>query len=404
MTANYPEVSGGREILLGVSGGISAYKSCELLRRMQDLGFRVTVIPTRASLNFVGIATWEALSGRQVPLDLWNNVHQVPHISLAKKASAIVIAPATADLIAKLAAGIADDLLTNIVLASTSPVILVPAMHTEMWLNAATVANLATLNDRGFIIVEPESGRLTGSDVGMGRYPETQKIIGALTEELKTRSDLLGKRVLISAGGTREPIDAVRYIGNRSSGKQGYALAYAAAIRGADVTLVAANCDLPDIEGVNTIHVSTALEMQDALSAHFEESDILIMAAAIADVRPASPISGKVKKEDLTSIELIRNPDITAELTAKKGTQVVIGFAAQASDTQGQGLELAAKKLQEKGLDLLYFNDVSGGAIFGSDETAGVILRAHGESSQFPRASKLTLAHTLLDNALDKLG
>ena len=398
------QVTDGREILLGVSGGISAYKSCELLRRLQDLGYLITVVPTRASLNFVGIATWEALSGREVPQDLWNNVHQVPHISLAKSSAAIVIAPTTADLIAKLAAGVADDLLTNIVLAATSPIVLVPAMHTEMWLNSATQANIVTLKSRGFIVVEPDTGRLTGSDVGVGRFPEVSKIVATLETTLKVKHDLLGKKVLISAGGTREPIDPVRYIGNRSSGKQGYALAYAAAIRGAQVTLVAANSELADIEGITTVHVSTALEMQEALKKQFAESDILIMSAAIADVRPAETSAHKIEKENLTFIDLVRNPDITSSLTAEKRSQIVIGFAAQTAEEEGQGLMLAGKKLHDKKLDFIYFNDVSAGAIFGSDNTHGVILSSAGIVTPFLEGSKLILAHKLLDFASDKLG
>ncbi len=394
----------GREILLGVTGGISAYKSCDLLRRLQDLGFLITVVPTRSSLNFVGTSTWEALSGREVPLELWNNVHQVPHISLAKRAAAIVIAPATADFIAKLSAGLADDLLSNVALAAACPIILVPTMHTEMWLNAATIANIATLRSRGFVVVDPESGRLTGSDVGVGRYPETSKILETLDLTLKSKRDLVGKKVLISAGGTREAIDPVRYIGNRSSGKQGYAVAYAAALRGAQVTLVAANVDLPDIEGVATIHVETALEMGVALENHFSDADILVMAAAIADARPASPSSLKIDKEHLSSIQLVRNPDITATLTAKKAHQIVIGFAAQTNEDPEAGLAKALTKLQDKQLDFIYFNDVSAGAIFGSNDTQGIILNAAGDRTPFHKASKMTLSNRLLDFAADKLG
>ena len=394
----------GREILLGVSGGISAYKSCDLLRRLQDLGLLVTVVPTRSSLNFVGTATWEALSGREVPLDLWNNVHQVPHISLAKKAAAIVIAPATADVIAKFAMGIADDLLSNIVLAATCPIILVPAMHTEMWLNEATASNIATLRTRGFIIVEPDSGRLSSGDVGLGRYPETSKIINSLEATLELKHDLTGRQVLISAGGTREPIDPVRYIGNRSSGKQGYALAYAAALRGAQVTLVAANVDIPDIEGITTVHVETALEMAAELETRFAATHILIMAAAIADVRPVNASPSKIDKEDLKALELVGNPDIIAALTSRKSGQVVIGFAAQTQNELEAGLAKAAKKLQDKNLDFIYFNDVSNGAIFASENTQGVIMSASGDRISFPEASKLTLANKLLDFAIDKLG
>ena len=263
----------GREIILGVGGSISAYKSCDLLRRLQDQGFLITVVPTRASLNFVGVATWEALSHRAVAEDLWNNVQEVPHVALGKKADAVVIAPATADLLARIAQGRADDLLTNIVLTATCPIIVVPAMHTEMWLNDATQKNVKTLRSRGFVVVEPEVGKLTGGDVGAGRYPKTKVIVQATQEALKGKADYLGVKVLVSAGGTREAIDPVRYIGNRSSGKQGYALAYAAAKRGAEVTLVYANAELEDIEGVKIIHVETANQMKQALIQEFDSTD-----------------------------------------------------------------------------------------------------------------------------------
>ena len=396
--------SRGREILLGVTGGISAYKSCDLLRRLQDRGFLVTVVPTRASLNFVGTATWEALSGRPIATDLWNNVHQVPHVSIAKKSDAIIVAPATADLIAKFAHGIADDLLTNILLASTAPVIVVPAMHTEMWLNPATVSNVETLRKRGITVIEPGFGKLTSGDVGQGRYPESAEIIEGLLDALSSKSDLIGKKVLISAGGTRESIDPVRYIGNHSSGKQGYALALAAIKRGADVTLVSANSTLADIEGVRTIHVTSALEMQEALNKSFDQADIVIYSAAVADVRPKSISSEKISKGNLQSIELVANPDIAQELSFRKTHQVVVGFAAQTEEHQEDGLKIAARKLQDKGLDFIYFNDVSRGAIFGADETSGVILAANGERTDFPVADKVTLAHKLLDFALNKLG
>lgn len=395
---------GGREIVLGVGGGISAYKSCELLRRMQDLGLLVTVIPTRASLNFVGTATWEALSGRSVPTDLWNQVHQVPHISIAKKADAIVIAPATADLIAKVAAGLADDLLTNLLLAATSPVIFVPAMHSEMWLNPATQANVATLRTRGYVIVEPGTGKLTSGDVGIGRYPEVEEILQPLKEALSLNSDLSGRKVLISAGGTREAIDPVRFIGNHSSGKQGYALALAALKRGADVTLVAANSALHDIEGVRTIHVSSTAEMLAALDANFDEADLLVMAAAIADARPAVTSAKKIGKAELHSIELVQNPDITQLLTLRKKRQVIIGFAAQTEETFADALEIARKKMELKGVDLIYCNDVSEGAIFGAEQTTGTILDRAGSQIHLSNVEKMTLANNLLDLALDKLG
>ena len=396
--------SRGREIVLGVTGGISAYKSCDLLRRLQDHGFLVTVIPTRASLNFVGVATWEALSGREIATDLWNNVHQVPHVSIAKKADAIIIAPATADILAKMAHGIADDLLTNTLLASTAPVIVVPAMHTEMWLNPATVSNIETLRNRGVVVIEPGTGKLTSGDVGVGRYPESADIISGLLETLSLTSDLLGKRVLISAGGTREAIDPVRYIGNHSSGKQGYALAHAAALRGAKVTLVSANSQEPNIEGIEIIRVVSASQMQEALEANFDLADIVIMAAAVADVRPAEISSGKISKSELKSIELIQNPDILKVLSSRKRDQVIIGFAAQTQAADNGGLAQAAKKLQEKALDAIYFNDVSEGAIFGADETSGVIVTADGAEEAIPRVSKVTLANKILDLALNKLG
>ncbi|MSW35267.1 MAG: bifunctional phosphopantothenoylcysteine decarboxylase/phosphopantothenate--cysteine ligase CoaBC, partial [Actinobacteria bacterium] len=300
----------GREILLGVGGGIAAYKSCDLLRRLQDRGYLVTVAPTPSSLNFVGSATWEALSGRKVHTQVWENIPEVPHVALADKAQMIVIAPATADLIARIAQGRADDLLTNIVLASDAPKLIVPAMHPNMWLNAATVANVATLRSRGFIVLEPETGRLTGKDSGVGRFPETAVIIEEVEKISGWNADLLGKEILITAGGTREPIDAVRYIGNRSSGKQGYALAEAAVSRGAKVKLIAANCNLPDIDGVEIFPVATALEMGALLQDFFPTSDALIMSAAVADVRPSEVSDGKIKKEKIDHLDLIANPDL----------------------------------------------------------------------------------------------
>uniref|UniRef100_UPI00404A75CF bifunctional phosphopantothenoylcysteine decarboxylase/phosphopantothenate--cysteine ligase CoaBC n=1 Tax=Candidatus Planktophila sp. TaxID=2175601 RepID=UPI00404A75CF len=276
----------GPEIVLGVGGGISAYKSCELLRRLQDRGYQVTVVPTPSSLNFVGKATWEALSGRPVNVQVWENVHTVPHISLAEQSEYFVIAPATADLIARLAAGRADDLLTNLVLASNSPKMLVPAMHPSMWLDPATVANVQTLRDRGFKVMEPDVGRLTGSDEGQGRFPETASIVKEFDGLTGNISDLVGIRVLVTAGGTRESIDPVRFIGNRSSGKQGIAIALAAKKRGALVHLIAANIDEKDVKGIQTTHVVSTQEMHEVLTEQFPQCDILIMSAAVADARP----------------------------------------------------------------------------------------------------------------------
>ena len=390
----------GREIVLGVAGSISAYKSCELLRRLQDQGFLITVVPTRASLKFVGVATWEALSHRAVADDLWNNVQEVPHVALGKKADVVVIAPATADLIARIAQGRAEDLLTNIVLTATCPIIIVPAMHTEMWLNEATKQNVKTLRSRGFIVIDPEVGKLTGEDVGAGRYPKSKVIVQATQDALKSNADYLGKKVLISAGGTRESIDPVRYIGNRSSGKQGYALAYAAAKRGAEVTLIAANADLADIEGVKIIHVETAKQMQEVLVREFEDTDMVIMSAAVADVRPENPVSEKISKGGLKEIKVLPNDDILKALSTKKKNQVLVGFAAQ---TGSDGLNQAKDKLRAKGLDLLYFNDVTKTKIFGSDETEGILLDSNGGERKISRISKVTLADKILDLALHKL-
>ena len=277
-------------------------------------------------------------------------------------------------------------------------------MHTEMWLNPSTVSNIETLRNRGVVVIEPGTGKLTSGDVGVGRYPESADIISGLLETLSLTSDLLGKRVLISAGGTREAIDPVRYIGNHSSGKQGYALAHAAALRGAKVTLVSANSQEPNIEGIEIIRVVSASQMQEALEANFDLADIVIMAAAVADVRPAEISSGKISKSELKSIELIQNPDILKVLSSRKRDQVIIGFAAQTQAADNGGLAQAAKKLQEKALDAIYFNDVSEGAIFGADETSGVIVTADGAEEAVPRVSKVTLANKILDLALNKLG
>ena len=395
----------GRKLLLGVAGGISAYKSCDLLRRLQDEGFIVDVVPTAASLNFVGKATWEALSGRNVVTDLWEDVTKVPHISLAKESDLIVIAPATADLLAKLASGRADDLLTNIVLASTSPKILVPAMHPEMWSNAATVENVKVLKQRGFYVVEPDEGRMTGSDFGVGRYPDTVKIIEAVKNTIIQTADLSGKRILITAGGTREPIDPIRFIGNRSSGKQGFALAMAAASRGAQVHLVTANTVLPTIEGITTTAVETAEEMAAILAIEFPHCDALIMSAAVADAKVSNYSDIKIKKESLGMVELDKNPDILKSLSqSKKIGQVVVGFAAETS-SNAQALEQSGfDKLSSKSLDIIYVNNVSGGAIFGSDTTEGLIIDNLKNVIKVPEISKDTLSDILLDQVLSKLG
>lgn len=390
----------GPEIVLGVGGGIAAYKSCELLRRLQDRGYQVTVVPTPSSLNFVGKATWEALSGRPVNVQVWENVHTVPHISLAEQSEYFVIAPATADLIARLAVGRADDLLTNLVLASNSPKMLVPAMHPSMWLDPATVANVQTLRDRGFKVMEPEVGRLTGSDEGQGRFPETASIVKEFDELTGNISDLVGKRVLVTAGGTRENIDPVRFIGNRSSGKQGIAIALAAKKRGALVHLIAANVDEKDVRGIQTTHVVSTQEMHEALTEQFPQCDILIMSAAVADARPKLVSFEKIKKTLLGTIELTPNTDLIAEMSKSKTTQLMIGFAAETRDH----LQEARRKMESKGLDLIYVNDVSGGAIFGKDKTMGTILTRNGADIAVKEVSKDALGNLLLDQAIRQLG
>lgn len=391
----------GREVVLGVGAGIAAYKSCDLLRRLQDEGYFVSVVPTPSSLNFVGSATWEALSGRNVYTNVWENVSGVTHIQLAERVDYFLIAPATADLIARISAGRADDLLTNLVLATTVPIMFVPAMHTSMWNNPATKSNVATLRERGYIVMEPAIGRLTGADAGQGRFPDTVSIIAEFSKVTGAKRDLVGKRVLISAGGTREPIDPVRFIGNRSSGKQGFALARAALSRGAHVSLVAANCEISDIPGVSMYRVERADQMLVQLEALFESSDLLIMSAAVADAKPKQISLEKIKKALFSSIELETNQDLVATLTQKRReNQVIIAFAAETTEH----VISAQKKLKSKDIDLLYLNDVSGGAIFGSDSTTGSILDRNGAVIPVDEMSKDTLSHLLLDQALHKLG
>jgi phosphopantothenoylcysteine decarboxylase/phosphopantothenate--cysteine ligase len=389
-----------REIILGVGGGIAAYKSCDLLRRLLDLGHHVTVVPTPSSLNFVGKATWEALSGRSVTTEVFESVEEVRHISLAKKSDFIVISPATADLIARLASGRADDLLTNVVLASTSEILLVPAMHPQMWSNSATLANVQTLRQRGIHIMEPAVGALTSGDIGKGRLPETHEIIAEIESLLSSANDFAGRRILITAGGTREPIDPVRFIGNRSSGKQGYAIAREAARRGAKVSLIAANSQLADIDGVEIIHVETAQEMLSAVELRFDDCDALFMSAAVADARPLDASDEKIKKSDYQSIDLVENADILKSLLSKKKQQIIVAFAAETSHDRDSALA----KLESKGADILYLNDISAGDIFNSETTYGEIFKRDGSSIKVAKTTKDTLARELLDTALIQLG
>ena len=389
-----------REIVLGVGGGIAAYKSCDLLRRLQDLNFSITVIPTPSSLNFVGTATWEALSGKSVNTQVWQEVEKVNHVALADSAEAVIIAPTTADLLARLVQGRADDLLTNVVAATSKPKFLVPAMHPQMWLNPTTQANVEILKSRGFAVMQPATGRLTGSDSGVGRFPETAEIIAAFLDHIGSTQDLLGKKILISAGGTREAIDPVRYIGNRSSGKQGEALAVEARNRGAQVTMVLANSSVADIAGIQTLRVETAVQMHDALQANIGACDVLIMSAAVSDARPTTVAQEKIKKSDLQTIDLVSNRDILKELSeVAKDSQVIVGFAAETSNLE----EAGRTKLKSKKLDLIYVNDVSDGAVFASDESAGFLISAEGESIYIEQTSKAKVARYILDKVVSRL-
>lgn len=388
----------GRELVLGVGAGIAAYKSCELLRRLQDHGFLVTVVPTPTSLNFVGKATWEALSHRPVVTDLWSQVERVPHIEIGKQANVVVIAPATADLMARIVEGRADDLLTSVVLSTSSPIVVVPAMHPEMWHNAATVSNVKTLRERGFFVMDPSEGRLTGEDVGVGRFPEVQEIIQFIEASYGYKADLKDRRIVITGGGTREPIDPVRYIGNRSSGKQAHALAEQAAMRGAKVSMIMGPNNLNPIEGVDLISVETALDMEKAIESLGGDFDALIMTAAVADARPVTQEGKKIKKEALGAIILEENPDLLLKVTSqKKAGQIIVGFAAETESTDSKLIELGSEKLQRKGVDLLFVNDVSGGAVFGSDHTGGHLLSSDGSKQSFAGISKRDLADHLLD-------
>lgn len=389
-----------REIVLGVGGGIAAYKACELLRRLQDLDFSITVVPTPSSLNFVGAATWEALSGRSVSTEVWQDVEKVKHVALADQAEAIIIAPTTADLLARLVQGRADDLLTNVVSASSKPKFLVPAMHPQMWLNPTTQANVEILKSRGFAVMQPATGRLTGEDSGVGRFPESQQIIAAFLEHIGSTQDLLGKRILISAGGTREAIDPVRYIGNRSSGKQGEALAIEARNRGAHVTMVLANSNIADVAGIQMLRVETAAQMHGALKNNMHDCDVLIMAAAVSDARPTSIAQEKIKKADLQSIDLVSNLDILKDLSADaKDSQIIVGFAAETSDLENLGIA----KLKSKKLNLIYVNDVSNGAVFASDQSAGFLISDDGQSTYIEQTSKAKVARNILDKVVSRL-
>ena len=393
------------EVVLGVCGGIAAYKSCELLRLFTESGHGVKVVPTASALQFVGAPTWAALSGRPVATDVWDDAHEVPHVRIGRHADLVVVAPATADMLAKAAHGIADDLLTNTLLTATCPVVFAPAMHTEMWENAATQANVATLRSRGLIVIEPAVGRLTGADTGKGRLPDPEQIFEVALRVLGRgpSADLAGRRVVVTAGGTREPLDPVRYLGNRSSGKQGYALARTAAARGAQVTLIAANVTLPDPAGVDTVHVGTTEELRKATVEAAAGADAVVMAAAPADFRPAVTAAKKIKKSDdgtVPVIELVTNPDIAAELgAAKRPGQVLVAFAAETHDA----LENARGKLSRKRADLIVVNEVGAGRVFGSDANTVTILAADGSTTALGELPKDDVADAIWDAVIIRL-
>ncbi|MBW8794344.1 MAG: bifunctional phosphopantothenoylcysteine decarboxylase/phosphopantothenate--cysteine ligase CoaBC [Streptomyces sp.] len=400
---------GKPKVVLGVSGGIAAYKACELLRRFTESGHDVRVVPTASALHFVGAATWSALSGNPVSTEVWDHVEEVPHVRIGQHADLVVVAPATADMLAKAAHGLADDLLTNTLLTARCPVVFAPAMHTEMWEHPATQENVATLRRRGAVVIDPAVGRLTGVDTGKGRLPDPAEIFEACRRVLARgvrEPDLTGRHVVVSAGGTREPLDPVRFLGNRSSGKQGYALARTAAARGARVTLVAANTTgLPDPAGVDVVPVGTAVQLREAVLKAAADADAVVMAAAVADFRPAVYAAGKIKKkdgQDPEPIVLVRNPDILAEISADRARsgQVIVGFAAETDDVLANG----RTKLARKGCDLLVVNEVGERKTFGSEENEAVVLGADGSETPVPHGPKEALADTVWDLVAARLG
>lgn len=368
-------------ILLGVAGGIAAYKACSLLRLLKEDGHDVVVVPTASALRFVGAPTWEALSGHPVRTEVWDDIPTVAHVNLGKSADLVVVAPATADLLARAASGRANDLLTATLLTATCPVLMAPAMHTEMWLHPATQANVQMLRARGVHVLDPADGRLTGADSGPGRLPEPLDLALA-AEALLAPRDLAGRRVVVTAGGTREPLDPVRFLGNRSSGRQGWALAARARDRGADVILVAANVALPAPAGVSVIPVETTAELHGAVVDAAGTADAVVMAAAVADFRPAGTAAEKIKKVDGVDPEpvaLVRNPDVLADLVSRREPgQVLVGFAAETAGSRGRLLELGRAKIARKGCDLLVLNDVADGRVFGKDDTEVLVLGAGG--------------------------
>jgi len=395
-------------VILGVGAGIAAYKCCELLRLLTESGHRVRVIPTPDALRFVGEATWAALSGEPVTTDAWTGVDEVPHVRLGQSADLVLVAPATADLMARAAAGMAGDLLTATLLTARCPVLYAPAMHTEMWEHPATQANVALLRSRGAIVLDPAVGRLTGADSGPGRLPEPEEIFAAAVRLLNGGpQDLRGRRVVVSAGGTREEIDPVRFIGNWSTGTQGFALARTAVARGAEVTVVAANVTLPDPAGVKVTRVVSAREMQDAVNAAAPKADAIVMAAAVADYRPQTRNDAKIKKDGQPPepLRLTENPDILAGLAALRTArtaakrQVLVGFAAE-TDTSPAA---ARAKLARKGCDLLVVNPVGHGLGFGTPDNEAVVFAADGTVTKIPRGPKEALADVVWNLVAERL-
>lgn len=411
---------GQKRVVVGVSGGIAAYKACTVVRQLAEAGHSVRVVPTESALRFVGEATFEALSGQPVHTGVFNDVPRVPHVAIGQQADLVVVAPATADLLARAVAGRADDLLTATLLTARCPVLYAPAMHTEMWQHPATVANVATLRERGAVVLEPASGRLTGADTGPGRLPEAEEITTLATLLLERAEalpyDLAGQKVLVTAGGTREPIDPVRFIGNRSSGKQGYAVARVAAQRGAEVTLIAAHtAGLIDPAGVHVVHVSSAPQLHDAVSKHAPEAHVLVMAAAVADFRPARMAQAKIKKgagEDdrPPTIDLVRNDDVLAGAVRARtdgqlpNMRAIVGFAAETGDENGDVLFHARAKLRRKGCDLLVVNAVGDGRAFEVDHNDGWLLAADGTESALEPGSKTLMASRIVDAVAAFLG
>lgn len=389
-------------VVVGVTGGIAAYKSVSLVRLLVKAGHDVHVIPTVDALRFIGQPTWEALSRNPVTTSVHDDVARVRHVALGQAADLVIVAPATANTLASMTAGLASDLLGTTLLATTAPVVVAPAMHTEMWRHPATTHNMRVLRERGIHVVGPADGELTGGDTGPGRMSEPEQIVAAALALVERPRDLEGLSVVISAGGTREPIDPVRFLGNRSSGLQGWALARAAAQRGAAVTLVAANVDLPEPPGVRVVRVVSTAELADEVRAAAKDADAVVMAAAPADFRPASRAETKIKKPEdgsAPTLELTQNPDILAGLAADRPRpdQVVVGFAAETGDPARSVLELGRAKLERKGCDLLVVNDVSGGRVFGRTDNEAVLLAADGEAIEVPRGSKGALAHVIWD-------